>query len=206
MAGVAGDSAGVIRGRDLGESFRLGAVGLMAAGTDDGRVQLGRCNRCGIVGVLGEGSMASLAGDDHMLAQFLLIDDIGMTGLAGIVPGMGDRPSGNFGDRGSAVVPVLSKTGRDDGSAQHGKCQQRDNHDGSETDEVFRVFEQVRIPAPNFGRVLRSKLRNILGYCVFLPRTMIEVTGVCDMGHDERPRTGVTGITIAMGRQCWQSG
>ena len=57
----------------------------------------------------GQGSVAGLAGHDHMLALFLLIDDIGMTGLAGIAAGEGNRPGRCFGDRSPAIVPVLAK-------------------------------------------------------------------------------------------------
>jgi hypothetical protein len=48
---------------------------------------------------------------------------------------------------------------------------------------VFCVLEQVRIPASDFRRVCAAKLRNALGYCVFLSRTMTRVTGACDGGH-----------------------
>jgi len=90
MAGVAGDAAGVVRGNDLRESFRLGAVGFVAASADDGGVEFRRLDGGWVVGVLGLGSVAGFAGDDDVLAELFLIDNVGVAGLANVVSGMGD--------------------------------------------------------------------------------------------------------------------
>jgi hypothetical protein len=85
-----------------------------------------------------------------------------MTGLAGIVPGMSDGPSRDLRDRRSTIMAVLTKAVRNNSGAQNDERHQSDDHDGCETDEVFRVFEQVRIPASNFGRVLRLEIAQCL--------------------------------------------
>jgi hypothetical protein len=146
MAGIAGESAGVICGRYLRESFWFCAVGFVTAGTDHDGIQLRRCDGRGIVGVFGLGSMAGFAGNDDVLALPFLINDVGMAGLTGIVAGEGYRPGCDLGDRSAAIVAVLPKTARDDGSAQDDERNQCDRHDDDEPDEVLCVLEQVRIP------------------------------------------------------------
>jgi len=130
MAGVAGYSSGVICRYHLWETFRLGAVGFVTAGADDGGVQLGRCDRSGIIGVNGLGSVAGFASDDHMLTLLFLINDVGMAGLAGVVAGKGNGPSGGFSDGISAIVAILPKTGRDDRGAQDGEDNHRYHNNG----------------------------------------------------------------------------
>jgi hypothetical protein len=68
--------------------------------------------------MLGQGSVASLASDHHMLALLFLIHHVGMAGLAGIVAGKGNRPGRDLGDRRASIVAVLSKTVRYDSGAQ----------------------------------------------------------------------------------------
>ena len=146
MAGVAGQASGVIGTDDLRESFGLGAIGFVAAGADDGGIELRRLDGCGIVGVPGLGAMTGFAGDHDMSAEFLLIDNVGMAGFADVVPGVTDGAGGSFCDGVSAVVPILSKTMGHDGGAQQDEGDQRDHHHSGQTNQVFRVFEQVMSP------------------------------------------------------------
>jgi len=185
MAGVTGKPAGMICRHYLGKAFGLGTIGFVTTGAYQRRIQLWRCNGGGIVSVAGQGPVAGLAGHDHMLALLLLIYDVAMADLTGIMAGEGYRPGRCLGDRSPAIVPVLAKAARNDGGAEHDKRDHRDGYDYSEPDEMFQVLEQVPIPAPDSRRDLRAKLRNILGYLVFLAGTMIEVTGTCDGRHDE---------------------
>ena len=103
-------------------------------------------------------SMAGLARNDNMLALLFLINNIGVAGFANIVTRECSRPGRDLRDGIAPVVAVLSKTARNDSSTQHNKRHQGDCHDCGQPDEVFRVFEQVRIPASNVGRVLRGKI------------------------------------------------
>ena len=188
MAGVAGKSAGVIGSHDLGEILWLGRVRFVAPCAHHCCVQLRGRNRCGIVGMLCQSSVASLARHHDVLALFLQICNVSVANLAGFVASESHGPSGDLRNGRAAVMSVLSKAAGDDGGAQDNERHQRNDHYGGETDEVFRILEHVRIPASDFGRVLRSKMRNVLGYCVFLLRTMTEVTRGCDGGHQRHLR------------------
>ena len=130
-------------GRDLGEGFGLGAVRFVAAGAEDGGVELRGCHGGGIVSVLGLGSVAGFAGDNDVLALLLLIDHVGVAGFAGTMAGEGNRPGRDLGEGGATIVAVLAKTTRHDGGAQHNEGNQRDQHHGGEPHEVFYVLEQV---------------------------------------------------------------
>ena len=151
MTGVAGNALGVIGGDDLGEGFGFGAVGFVAAGADDSCVELGRLHGSRIVGVFGLGSMTGFAGDDDVSAEFLLIDDIGVAGLAGIVSSVNDGAGGDFGDGCAAIVSVLPKTVGDDDGAQADEGNQGDCHDCREPDEMFNILEQVVRRTPGAG-------------------------------------------------------
>lgn len=129
-------------GGHLGEGFRLGTVGFVAAGADEGGVELGRFHGRGIVSMPGLGSVAGFARDNHMLALLLLIDDVGMAGLARVVPSEGQGAARCLGDGGAAIVPVLPEGAGDDGGAQDDEGNDCDCHHSGETDEVFNVFEQ----------------------------------------------------------------
>jgi len=104
----------------------------------------------------GQGSVASLAGHNDVLALFFQFHDVGMAGLTGIVAGECNGPGRGLGDRSPAIVPVLPKAFRNDGGAQHDKSNHRDCYDDSEPDEMFQVLEQVPIPAPDSRRDLRK--------------------------------------------------
>ena len=146
MAGVAGESAGVICGCYLRKSFWFCAVGFVTARTDHGRIQLRRCDGCGIVGVFGLGSVAGFARNDNVLALLFLVNDVGMAGFTSIMTGEGYRPGCDLGDRSTAIVAVLPKTARYDGGAQDNERNQCNRHDDGEPDEMLGVLEHVGIP------------------------------------------------------------
>ena len=136
------------------------------------------------------GSVAGFAGNDHVPALLFLLHHIGVAGLAGIVSGKGHWPRSGLRDGSSAIVAVLSETMRDDRCAQGHKYDQQDHDDHSEPNQVFCVLEHFPLPrARRWARPAR-KMRNVLRYLRLEATTMIEVTGVCDRGHDAVQKGG----------------
>jgi len=90
--------------------------------------------------------MARLASDHYVLTLLFLSHNVAMAGLASIVTGKGDRPGRRLSDGRPAIVPILPKAARDDGGSQDYECNHRYRHDRNEPNEVFYVFEQVRLP------------------------------------------------------------
>jgi hypothetical protein len=78
-----------------------------------------------------------------MLALLLLINDVGMAGLARVMASEGYGAARCFGDGGAAIVPVLPESAGDNGGAQDDEGNECDCHYSGETDEVFNVFEQI---------------------------------------------------------------
>jgi len=116
----------------------------MTAGADDGRIQLGRGDRCRIVGMLGQGAMAGLAGNSHMPTLLLLIDDVGVAGFANFVAGKSGGPGRGFRDGSAAVMTVLAKAARNDCNPQNQEHGQQYHNDHGKPDEMFYVLEQFR--------------------------------------------------------------
>ena len=164
MAGVAGETTGVIGSDDLGESFGLGAVGFVAAGAEDRGVELGGLDGGRVVGVFGLGSVAGFAGDHNVLAQLLLIDNVGVAGFADFVAGVSDGAGSGFRDGVAAVVSVLAETVGNNGGAQQNERDYRDRHHSGKTDQVFRVFEQVVCPDAKGAGAIAVEKSNTLGY------------------------------------------
>lgn len=99
----------------------------MAAAANYCRVELGRLDIGGIVRVLGLRSMTRFAWNYHVLAQFLLVDDVGVTAFADLVPRMRDRTCGNFGDGVGPVVPVSPKALRHHCRPKNYECHHADH-------------------------------------------------------------------------------
>ena len=202
VAGITGNSTRVICGDDLGKGLWFGAVGFVTAGADDGGVEFRRFDGCRIVGVFCLGSMASLAGDHNMLAEFLLVDNVGVASLANVMSSVRDGTGRGLGDGIAAIVAILPKTVGYDRRAQEDEGNQRDrDHDGK-TNQVLGVLEQDVFPAP-CGR-MRTKKRNDLGYWGIRGATMIEITSACDGGHLRLQQKGlgwasdgITSVTYA---------
>lgn len=157
MAGVASQTRGVFRRSDLGEGFRLGAVGFVATGAYEGGIQLRRFDRRRIVGVAGLRAVAGLAGHHDMFAKLFLIDNLGVACLANIVSGMRDRVCRDFFDGIGTVMAVLAKRAGHDRGAEDNESNQGDGHDCGEPDQVFDVFEQICILAPDRNGANRIK-------------------------------------------------
>lgn len=150
MAGVAGESAGVIGCDNLREFFRLGAVGFVAAGTDHRAVGKNRLHRSGIVGVRALSTVAGLAGNVRVTAKFLLVDDVGVTAFADFMSSETWRPGSGLGDRVAPIVPVLAKAPGDDCGAKHDEQKKRQQHHSTKADEMFDVLEQSCLSEPDW--------------------------------------------------------
>ena len=100
----------------------------MTAGADDGRVEFWRLHRSGIVGMFGLGTMAGFAGEHDVLAQFFLLDDVGVADFANVMAGKRDGASGDLGDSCSAIMAILPETARNHRGADGHEEDQRSNH------------------------------------------------------------------------------
>lgn len=103
--------------------------------------------------MLGLRAMAGLTGNDHVFAEFLLIDDVGVAGLADLVTGVGDGAGRGFCDGVSPVMAVPAKGAGNDSGTQDDKGSQRYRHNNSEADQMLCIFEQ-RL---TFGARLRAR-------------------------------------------------
>jgi hypothetical protein len=110
MAGVARESLRVIGCHHLRKCLRLRAVRFMAAAAYYGRIEFGWFDRRRIVSVLRLWAMASLAWNNYVSAQFLLICDIRVATFADLMPRVGDGPRRDLTNRGRPVVSVLAET------------------------------------------------------------------------------------------------
>lgn len=183
MASVASEAAGVIGRYDLGKGFRLCAVGFVAAGAEDQGVEFRGRHIGWIVRVLGLGTVANLAVEVGVGSEFLLIGNIRVAAFADFVTGKNCRPGGDFGDGGSAIVPVLAETLGDDRGAKDNEEEYRERHDGGETDEMFDVLKHGPFPAAH-GRSSNAKLHSDLRYRGLKQGTMSRITGERDGTHD----------------------
>jgi len=91
----------------------------------------------------GLSSVAGFARDHDMLTEFLLIDDIGVTGFADVVASEGDRAGCRLGDGCATVMAVLAKTSWNYGGVEHNEDDDRYPHDKREPNQVLDVFEHV---------------------------------------------------------------
>jgi len=124
----------------LGEPFRFGGAGFMTLRAQHGGVRLERHDRNRVLRMLGLRAMASLASDSGMLALMLLLEDIGVAGFAGFVPGVDDGQCRNLRDGVTAVMPILAKAVRDE-KGSHTKERQCPHHkQRCETEQMFGVF------------------------------------------------------------------
>ena len=112
MADIADQAGGMTFGIHLGKPLRFGPASFMTLRAKNSPVRLGRHDG-EVLGVLGLRAMASLAGDSSMFAFGLLLEDIDVTGFAGLVPGVDDGQRRNLRNGVATVMPILPKTARD---------------------------------------------------------------------------------------------
>jgi hypothetical protein len=140
VAGLAGKAAGVLVGVDLGEAGRLGGAGRMTSDADDGGIEFGGHDR-GVVGVILQRTMTSLAVDMLMFARLLGFGDVGMAGLAGGVPGEVEGLGRDLCDGGSTVVPILAEAFGDDEVANHQEDSEGDDEQEGKPEEMCYILE-----------------------------------------------------------------
>lgn len=109
MAGFAGNPVRVIGGIDLRKLLGLGRTRRVTPRAKYCRIQLHRCYRRRIVGVLCQRPVARLAIHVRMLALALHIEHVAMAGFAGLMTGKLHRTGRNLTDRIAAIVAVLSE-------------------------------------------------------------------------------------------------
>ena len=119
MAGVTCEPVGVIRGNNLGEGFRLGAIRLMAADAEHRCIQLRRGQRCRIRGMLPQRPVAGFAVHMDVSAVLLLRDHVTVAILTRLVASVIYRATGNLRDRIRAIMAVLSEASRNKKTTNH---------------------------------------------------------------------------------------
>jgi hypothetical protein len=142
VAGFAGDAGGMLFGVDLRESLGLGRAGRVTANAEDGGIEFGWGNG-GIVGVLGERSMAGFAVDVCVLAGLLGIQDVGMAGLAGLMSGEVDWAGGDLGDGGAAIVAILAETLGHDEMPDYEKHEEEEYEQKCEPEKMSCIFQKL---------------------------------------------------------------
>jgi len=87
----------VIGGGNLREAFGLGRISLMAANAKNCSIEFSGSFGGRIVGVLGQSPVAGLAINVRVLAGLLLVEYIGVAGLASLMTGEMDWPGRDLG-------------------------------------------------------------------------------------------------------------
>ena len=111
---IAGGSARMLRRDDLRKLLRFGDVRLVATGAKHGGLQFRRLDRDRVFRMLGQRPMTRLAVDSRMPSFLFQFEHVGMTRLAGLVAGKGNRMRGDLGDCVAPVMAVLPKATRDE--------------------------------------------------------------------------------------------
>jgi hypothetical protein len=122
--------------------------------------------------MFGLGTMAGFAGEHDVLAQFFLLDDVGVADFANVMAGKRNRASGDLADSCSAVMTILPETARNHRGTDGHEEDQRSNHYSGEPNQVFEVFEH-RCQRRTAG-ALRKKAQ-----CSSIP-------GICRANDDQR--------------------
>jgi hypothetical protein len=82
-----------------------------------------------------------------MLAKLFLIDNVGVTCLAGVVSRKCNRPRRDLTDRRTAIMAIPPKTFRHDCGPQNYERRQPYREYKHQPDEMFDVFKQVCVPS-----------------------------------------------------------
>src|ERR1035438_2383483 len=106
VAGIAGDAAVVFGGHHLRKALGFGGIFFVTAPAEVGHLgQLGNVG-AGIVGMLGQGSMAGFAGDVGMFAGGAELGLFVVAQHAGILPGVADGAGADQVERRRPVMAV----------------------------------------------------------------------------------------------------
>jgi len=156
VTGVAKGAAGVLAGDHLGEPLGLGRILFMTAPAEAADLGQFGNNGAGIVGVLGERTVAAFAGDVGVFACGACFGLVVMAHHAGILAGDGDGPLADGGKGARTVMAVLSEVLGDDGAAQHEEEADSGEQNDGGADEMSRVMEQTAQVGPPWSLKFRQ--------------------------------------------------
>ena len=142
MTAVAELAARVFLGVNLRETLRLGDIFGMTANAKVYDVGLSRRETSGIVGMFGEGPVAGLAIDLGVDTVSFGVGYIGVTALAGLVTGVGERTRSDLRQGFTPVVPVPAKAFREESAAQDNKENQAGKENRGHAKQMRDVFER----------------------------------------------------------------
>ena len=141
MTALADDPARVLGAGHLRKGFRLGDVLFMAARAEHRGIGQLRYHRTRVLGVLGQRAMAGFAVDAHMLARFLYGQHVAVTVFTGLVTGKDDWFGSKLGQRGAAIVAILSKALGNKVCPDQQKHHDHDRTRYRQLDEMSGVFK-----------------------------------------------------------------
>lgn len=142
VAGLAGESAGVLFSIDLGEALGLRSAGGVTADTEIRRVQFGGHDGW-IVRMLRQGTVTGFTIHVGVLAYFFHFQNVCVTGLAGFMAGKVDGTGGDLADRVSAVMAILSKALGNDKVSNYKEDKEGDYEQKREPKKMSCIFEKT---------------------------------------------------------------
>ena len=140
MTGVAELAAGMFLGIHLREVLWLGDIFGMAANAQMYDIGLFWFETGGIVGMFGERPVACLAVDRSVDTVSFGVGDVGVTALADLVTGIGDRARSDLRQGVAPVMTVLAKTLREESAAQDDKENQANEENRGHAKQMRDVF------------------------------------------------------------------
>jgi hypothetical protein len=93
-------------------------------------------------------TMTGFARNVGMSPELLLIDDLGVANFANLMTGEGWGSSGDLGDGVAPIVAVLSEALGNNRGTQDDEKEQRQQHNGGKSDEMFDVLEHGCLSGP----------------------------------------------------------
>jgi hypothetical protein len=143
MAGIAGQSSGVVGGDDLWKILRLGGVSFVTADAKHGRV--GKLGNHGawVFRMVGQWSVTGFTSDIRVLAFALGLDLIRMASFTRLTAGELDGPRTDVVHRRCPKMAVLPKVGRDDGASDNKECYGAERQQQYYPDQVFRAAQKT---------------------------------------------------------------
>ncbi len=126
VAGLAGETSGVLLRIHLGKILWLSRTRRMAAYTKHRSVELCRLHRARIVSMLSQRTVAGFTVDACMLARLLHLRNVGMASFATALTRKVDGASGDIANSRAAVMAIFSEALRYYEVSNHQK-----NHEGN---------------------------------------------------------------------------
>jgi hypothetical protein len=159
VAGVAERSAGVLRGHHLGKALRFRRVLLVAAAAEISDLgQFGNVGR-GVVGVLGQRTVAGFTGHVGVLAGGPCFRPVFVAQDACLLPGEGDRVLTHQVESARPVVPILAERLGDYGAADGEEDRQSSKQNERGSNQMSGITKQTAHYPPS-GQVPDPPARN----------------------------------------------